>query len=422
MQRLYLQFYAAILLVLAIFVAATAVVWKLTEDEAPQYLDIAAELTGALLPDASAPPAEVQRALTELHRKLRFDLVLYRPDGTIIALAGRQPPTRFEPRRMRPGWRGGPGGPTFTLQLPDRRWLVARQVRERPSPMLWVVGGLALLAIAIAVGAFPVVRRLGGRLERLKAGVEQLGSGDLAARVKVEGRDEVAALAESFNRSAQRIEELVTAHRLLLANCSHELRTPLARISVAASLLGEQSDPKTREELKRNVDELDRLIEEILLASRLEAVSGLEHHEPVDLLALAAEEGAHYDTEAEGEPVMVEGDRLLLRRLVRNLLENARRYGGDGPIEVSVTPQGTRAILEVRDHGPGVPPEERERIFEPFYRRAATRESGQGSGLGLALVRDIAGRHDGSVVCLAAEDGGSLFRVDLPALTLHNAG
>ena len=118
-----------------------------------------------------------------------------------IAMAGRPPP-RFDPRRARDGWRRGPGGPTFTLQLPDGRWLVARQVRERPSPILWIVGGLALLALAIAVGAYPVVRRLGRRLERLKEGVEQLGGGDLGARVTVEGRDEVAALAASFNRSA----------------------------------------------------------------------------------------------------------------------------------------------------------------------------------------------------------------------------
>jgi len=421
MQRLYLQFYATILLVLAAFVGAAAITWKLVEEETPQYLDIAAELTGALLPEAGAPTAEAQKALDALNRKLRFDLALYQRDGTMIAMVGRPPP-RFDPRRARTGWRRGPGGPTFTLQVPDGRWLVARQVRERPSPMLWVVGGLALLAIAIAVGAYPVVRRLGRRLERLKEGVEQLGSGDLGARVAVEGRDEVAALAASFNRSARRIEELIAAHRLLLANCSHELRTPLARIAIAASLLGEQADAKTREELKRDIAELDHLIEEILLASRLEAVQGLERAEPVDLLAVAAEEAAHYDLEASGQPITVEGDRLLLRRLVRNLLENARRYGGDGPVEVSVQPSGARAILEVRDHGPGVPPDERERIFEPFYRPAATRETGRGSGLGLALVRDIAGRHGGSVVCLAAEGGGSRFRVDLPATTLHNAG
>ena len=414
MQRLYLQFYATIVLVLAVFVAAALLTWRLAEEQTPQYLDVAAELTGALLPDVDAPQEDDQKALDALHRKLRFDLALYRPDGSLLAVAGRPPP-RFDPNRARVGWRRGNTGPSFTLQLPDGRWLVARQVRERPSPTLWIAGFLLLLAAAIAIGAYPVVRRLGRRLERLKAGVEQLGGGDLGARVQVEGRDELAALAASFNRSAARIEELVAAHRLLLANCSHELRTPLARIGVAASLLGETADAKTRDSLKRDIAELDQLIEEILLSSRLEAVQGLEHNEPVDLLAVAAEEAAHYDTEASGQPVTVKGDRLLLRRLIRNLLENARRYAGDGPIDVSVVKDSDRAVLEVRDHGPGVPSDERERIFEPFYRLAATRESGRGSGLGLALVREIARRHGGEAVCLAAEGGGSRFRIDLPA-------
>src|SRR6186713_2819464 len=101
MQRLYLQFYATILLVLAAFVGAAAITWKLVEEETPQYLDIAAELTGALLPDR-----EAQKALDALNRKLRFDLTLYRPDGTMIAMVGRPPP-RFDPRRARTGWRRG---------------------------------------------------------------------------------------------------------------------------------------------------------------------------------------------------------------------------------------------------------------------------------------------------------------------------
>jgi len=414
MQRLYLQFYVTILLVLAIFVGAAVVTWQLAEEQTPQYLDVAAELTGALLPDADAPDADDQRALDVLHRKLRFDLALYRADGSIIGMAGRPAP-RFEPARARVGWRRGREGSNFTLQLPDGRWLVARQVRERPSPTLWIAGFLALLAAAIAVGAWPVVRHLGSRLERLKAGVEQLGGGNLGARVKVEGRDEVAALAASFNRSARRIEELVAAHRLLLANCSHELRTPLTRIGMAVSLLGEQADPKTRDSLKQDVAELDQLIDEILLSSRLEAVPGLERSEPVDLLALAAEEAARYDIEAAGDPVTVLGDRLLLRRVVRNLLDNARRYAGEGPIEISVVHKDGRAIVGVRDHGPGVPPDERERIFAPFYRMASTRETGRGAGLGLALVREIARRHGGEAVCVAADGGGSRFRIDLPA-------
>ncbi|MDP3161215.1 MAG: HAMP domain-containing sensor histidine kinase, partial [Reyranella sp.] len=329
--------------------------------------------------------------------------------------AGKVPP-RFNVERARVGWRRGPGGPNFTLQLPDGRWLVARQVRERPNPIFWIAAALGMVAIAVAIAAFPVVRGLGRRLERLRAGVDRLGGGDLAARVKVEGRDEVAALAESFNRSAQRIEELVTAHRMLLANASHELRTPLARIAVAAALLGQNADPKTRDSLKQDVAELDQLIEQILLASRLEAVPTLEHREPVDLLALAAEEASHYDLEATGQPVTVSGDRTLLRRLVRNLVENARRYGGEGPITVSVTDEGGRAVLNVSDHGPGVPEAERQRIFEPFYRLAGGAETGRGSGLGLALVLDIARRHGGDAVCLAAAGGGSRFRVDLPVV------
>jgi signal transduction histidine kinase len=415
MQRLYLQFYLTILVVLAVFVGAAALLWRLADDDArtPQYFEIAAELTGALLPDADAPAREQQAAVESLYRKLRFDIALYRPNGTMIAMAGKPPP-RFDHSRARQGWRRGPGGPSFTLQLPDGRWLVARQVRERTiSPTFWITAFLALVALAVAVGAYPVVRGLARRLERLKAGVEQFGN-DLGARVKVEGRDEVAALAQSFNRSAERIEQLVAAHRMLLANCSHELRTPLARIAVAASLLGEGADAKTRESLKRDVEELDQLIEQILLASRLEALPTLEQREPVDLLALAAEEAARFDLGATGQPVTVSGDRTLLRRLIRNLLENARRYAGDGSITLSVTAEAGRAILEVSDHGPGVPESERQRIFEPFYRVAGGGETGRGSGLGLALVLDIARRHGGDAVCLAAESGGSRFRIDLP--------
>ena len=417
MNRLYLQFYVTILVVLAVFVGAAVLLWRVADDDnrTPQYLDVAAELTGALLPEQSAPRPDQQRAIEALQRKLRFDIALYESDGDMIAMAGKAPP-RFNLERARTGWRRGPGGPNFTLQLPDGRWLVARQVRERPNPIFWIAAALGMVAIAVAVAAFPVVRGLGRRLERLRAGVDRLAGGDLAARVKVEGRDEVAALAESFNRSAQRIEELVTAHRLLLANASHELRTPLARITVAAALLGQNADPKTRDSLKQDVAELDQLIEQILLASRLEAVPTLEQREPVDLLALAAEEASHYDLEVTGQPVTVSGDRTLLRRLVRNLVENARRYGGAGPISVSVTHEGGRAVMNVSDHGPGVPEAEHQRIFEPFYRLAGGTETGRGSGLGLALVLDIARRHGGDAVCLAAEGGGSKFRVDLPAV------
>ena len=257
-----------------------------------------------------------------------------------------------------------------------------------------------------------VVLRAGSSASR--SSVEALGGGDLAARVAVQGRDEVAALAASFNRAAERIEQLVAAHKTLLANASHELRSPLARMRVGVEMLGEHAKPALRAELERNVAELDALVDEILLASRLDAVESLEVREAVDLLALAAEECARVDAALEGDPVTLNGDPRLARRMIRNLLENARRYGGETPIDVEVRRSADDTMLiRVCDRGPGVPEAERERIFEPFYRPAGARERAGGVGLGLALVRTIARKHGGDVQCVAREGGGSCFEVTL---------
>src|SRR5690606_8440743 len=135
------------------------------------------------------------------------------------------------------------------------------------------------------------------RLERLRQGVERWGEGDLALRVPAEGRDEVAAVARSFNRAAGRIEGLIAAHRSLLANASHELRSPLARLRMAIDLYEEDASQARRDEIVRNLAELDELVEEILLASRLDHADRLDLAEEVDLLALTAEEGARHGVE-----------------------------------------------------------------------------------------------------------------------------
>jgi signal transduction histidine kinase len=275
---------------------------------------------------------------------------------------------------------------------------------------------LVVLFLAVAGGAYPVVRRLTRRLEALKQGVEAFGAGALGQRVVEDGKDEVAAVAASFNRAAARIESLVRSHQSLLANASHELRSPLARLKMALAMLDDAPAAERRRlhhEIETNIAELDVLIEEVLLSSRLDAKSELEQREPVDQLAVAAEEAARVDAATGGEPLRVPGEERLLRRALRNLLENARRYGG-GLVEVHVQRRADRAEVRVDDNGPGVPEGYRERIFEAFFRLPGHAERAGGVGLGLALVRQIAERHGGSVRCEPREGGGSRFVLVLP--------
>jgi signal transduction histidine kinase len=270
-----------------------------------------------------------------------------------------------------------------------------------------------LLALAIGAGAYPIVRRLSRRLERLQQGVEALGAGDLSVRVPVEGEDEVGRLALSFNQASERIEKLVGAHKTLLANASHELRTPLARIRMAAELMKGTIDPQRRAGLDQDIDELDALIDEILLASRLDAISDGHASEDIDMLALAAEECARFDDIVlSGDSVAVRGDARLLRRLIRNLLENAQRHGKP-PIELLVSADRQMATIVVHDAGELLEGGDNDRLFEPFYRRPGT-TYGVGTGLGLSLVRQIAQHHGGSASCVSTREAGNCFVVTLP--------
>ncbi len=206
------------------------------------------------------------------------------------------------------------------------------------------------------------------------------------------------------------------SHQSLLANASHELRSPLARLKMALEMLdGSAPDerPRLKHEIAADIAELDALVEEVLLSSRLDAREQLDQREPVELLALAAEEAARVDAAAGGEPLRVLGDERLLRRALRNLLDNARRYGG-GEITVELAHRGALAELAVSDRGPGVPEAYRERIFEAFFRLPGHAERAGGVGLGLALVRQIAQRHGGSVRCEPRAGGGSRFVLALP--------
>ncbi|MCJ7799230.1 MAG: ATP-binding protein [Polaromonas sp.] len=282
---------------------------------------------------------------------------------------------------------------------------------------------LALVGLAVALGAYPVMRRLTLRLEALQRGVERWGAGDLSARINTEGHDEVAFLARRFNHAAERIETLMDSHKSLLANASHELRSPLARIRMGLELMGTDIASPQRMEISRSINELDQLIDEILLASRLDTrQADAEPFEALDLTGLAAEECArvHAELNAElpgGRSLMVQGSPRLLRRLIRNLLENARRYGrGEITLELAHIDAGGKpvAVIRVLDRGPGVPAAQRERIFEPFYRLPGASEREGGVGLGLSLVKSISERHGGSARCEDRPGGGAAFIVEFP--------
>ncbi|MDB5896670.1 MAG: putative histidine kinase, classic [Ramlibacter sp.] len=388
---LYLRIWLAVVVTVGLLTVSFGYLWRMNTEQVPLREIIILNEADEILGQSMVRPQRVPG------QGIEFDVQM--KDGRKLTV--QMPPRARAGGEGPPGSRGGPGG---------RSWLP-----RGPTGFLWLLG---MVGLAVAVGSYPIVRRLTQRLERLREGVERWGEGDLSARVSENGTDEVAFLARRFNHAAERVETLVKTHKSLLANASHELRSPLARIRMGLELMVPEPSPRARDEITRNIGELDQLIDEILLASRLDASeSDLGTVEAVDLTGLAAEESARAGAELEisqsEQTVMVPGVAKLLRRALRNLLENARRYS-NGPVQVVVVRQGNEAVVKVCDRGPGVPEAERERIFEPFYRLRGASEREGSVGLGLSLVRSIATRHGGRVACEDNPGGGACFVLVLP--------
>ena len=421
MRRLHLRLYLTIVGTLVAFAFCAAILWHLVAwpQGAAWSIETATHLSANMLDDVREPTLD-QTIVDALANQLHADVLLLDPDGSIPPVTHGE---RYVPAHGRVdevGWRYDDGR-SYAVRLADQRVLIVHPHYRFLLHGLHMVLFLSALAAILALMVYPIARGITARLARLETGVSTFGAGDLSARVAVEGRDEVAALATSFNESAARIEQLVRANQMLLANCSHELRTPLTRMRLAIERLsapGGQADGQSKAELASNIAELDALIGELLLSSRLDATKRLERIERVDLLALVAEEASHFDREVTGEAISIDGDPMLLRRLVRNLLENARAHAG-GATDVSIAHQSGNARLIIEDAGPGVPEDDRERIFEPFYRR---RDAAQptGAGLGLAIVRQIARIHGGDVRGEPREAGGSRFAVTLPGVSANS--
>ncbi len=398
-RRLYLRIWLAVVGGVAVLTLLVGLAWKMAQEHEARNT-VQGTLARELTVTDAAGTVVLQGGFERQRRRgpengdsLRF---------AIAGDDGRSYLLEMSPHRGRP--------PPPPSPLDISYWL------RPPFGFLWLLG---LVGLAVALAVFPIIRRLLKRLENLQRSVQQFGEGNLAVRVPTQGQDEVADLARQFNAAAERIQTLVQSHQSLLANASHELRSPLARIRMGLELMGDAPEQRSaQQEIRRNIAELDQLVDEILLASRLEQPDvDVGSSEAVDLIGLAAEECARVDAELllHATALEVPGIAKLLRRAVRNLLENAKRYS-HGSIALELAREGHQAIVRVQDHGPGVPPDQRERIFEKFYRLPGASERSGGVGLGLALVRSIAQRHGGSVRCLGRSDGapGACFELRLP--------
>jgi two-component system OmpR family sensor kinase len=410
-RRLFWRIYLTLLASLALAALLIALLWHLAGDKRADSLRrMPVHLLEAAIPVADQPPGAIQDAAERIAQAVAGDITVLGRDGQMLAFAGerlkREPPTEDA------DWDIPPPQNVRAFHLRDGRVVLARFDFPLRRPPWYGSLGVLLIAVGVGLAALPVVSRLTHRLERLQSSVEQWGAGDLSVRVPVAGQDEIAAVSASFNRAAEHIQTLLAAHRSLLANASHELRSPLARLSMAAELWEQDPSSIRHAEIARNLAEIDQLIEEILLASRLdrpEPNGATPVWERVDLLALAAEEAARIGANVDGSVVEIDGDRRLLRRMLRNLLENAVKHGAP-PVTVHVE---RPARIVVRNAGPAIPPADRERIFEPFFRPAGHAEGSGGWGLGLALVRQISARHGGTVRCEAPAEGGTAFVVEL---------
>ena len=414
-RRLYIQIYFTIIASLVIVVVLSSLLWVFVGRDRMNrdVFDIIGRLAYLSMPAADASAGQQRDALQRLGRELNIDVSLFDRDRNLVATSGVAP-AMPPPAEGDEGWHRIHKGRAWALRLPDDRWLIVDLGRRGPHhPLIGIALFLGIAAMGVALGAYPFVRRLTRRLERLQKGVERIGAGDLAARVDVQGRDEVAGLAASFNEAAEKIETLVDAHRLLLANASHELRTPLSRIRMGVELLDDTGDPERRAALRQDIAELDTLIDEILLMSRLDGGSHADLSQAIDFVALVAEECARYaDCSLSGSAPEVPGDPRLLRRLVRNLLENAYAHGAP-PVEVEVSSTAEAVILTVRDAGDGIADTDRENVFQPFY-RAADKQNVTGYGLGLPLARQINEAHGGSVTLVPHSEARSAIRAAIP--------
>lgn len=301
-------------------------------------------------------------------------------------------------------------------------------IREHDTVASWFLQPAHVFVIGVAVLlCYWLAMHLTSPVRSLQKAVERFGRGDFTARVGSTRRDELGQLARTFDRMAERIETLMAAERRLLLDISHELRSPLARLGVAIELArsGDDADAALNR-IQKESDRLNTLVGELLQVTRAEVDPSLMPREMVRLDQLVRElvEESAIEASARGcqlrilrdEPVTVEGDPELLRRAVENVLRNAIRHTlAATEVHVTLERAEDKALLLIRDHGPGAPEEALPRLFDAFYRveRDRDRTSG-GIGLGLSIARRAVELHKGRISARNTLPGLGV-QIELPA-------
>ena len=301
------------------------------------------------------------------------------------------------------------------VQQADGRWNVVR-----PEPAfglnpwqqriaLWFV----LSALAMAPVAYIFARRLAAPIRLFAEAAERLGRDPRAAPLALKGPSEIRAAVGAFNDMQERLRRYVEDRTAMVGAIAHDLRTPLTRLRFRIEGLPDEQ----RAKISADIDQMEEMISATLNFVRDTTRPG--ERTPLELSSLLeslcdemAETGAATEVEA-GEKVVLEGDPMALRRLFSNLLENAVKFGGRA--RARVFRDASNAFVEIDDDGPGIPPADSEKVFEPFYRREPSRSRQTGGiGLGLAVVRSIARGHGGDVALVNRTGGGLTARVQLP--------
>ncbi|CCH31181.1 ATP-binding protein [Actinosynnema sp. NPDC047251] len=387
---------------------------------------------GALPPAPAGAPADWStRTTTDLRPGEHPDWREYRSYTVLGAVARDVPAALVEPlgRAASTPWDGLAGTDDarryrLTAYLFVLPWDAQSAMRGVSQLLLHAV---PLAVLFVMVVAWLATGRTLRPVEAIRREMAEIGEHALDRRVPVPpSRDEVSRLADTTNATLDRLEQAHRRQQRFVADASHELRSPLANLRAGLEVALVHADradwPRTASRALGDVQRLQDLVADLLLLAESEAGDPVPPVE-VDLAVLAheqaAERGPLVRCSAEGE-VLVRGRLVRLDRLLRNLLDNAERHARS-QVTVRVRAAGSEAVVEVLDDGPGIPPEERERVFERFTRLddARARDTG-GSGLGLAIARGIAWRHGGTLR-VADSDTGALLVATLPLLTDHPA-